>query len=148
MTKEVTQEVTKAVTEQTTETTREVTQGGTSTHEVKMLLQDPQVLVMSVSKDVEALTASVKDSIALFRENQTLLNHLLADMQEHTALDRHIHAEFAALQGDINGTQDRPGVKTRLHDVEGKMANIWKVLWSVIATAITSAAAYMIANFK
>lgn len=113
-----------------------------------MVESDPKLLILTVSKDLESLTASVKDSIALFRENQSLLNHLLADMQEHTALDKHIHAEFAALQGDINGTQDRPGVKTRLHDVEGKMANIWKVLWSVIATAVTSAAAYMVANFK
>lgn len=110
--------------------------------------RDPEVLIMSISKDVEALAKLCTSNQELFRENQSNLNRLLADMQEHKAIDNRFYSEFSAMQLQIYGSGAEPGMKTRLHETEGRVGNMWKVVWAAIATFATSAVVYFFTSLK
>lgn len=113
-----------------------------------MALESPEVLIMSVSKDVERLTVAVAENAALFKENQHALTQLIAEMREHKAVDDLIHTEFTKMQSQIYGTTSEPGLVTKVHDINGKMGNIWKVLWSAIATAVTTGVGLLFAKIN
>lgn len=102
--------------------------------------------ILSVSKDVEALTNVVRDNAMLFRENQAMLNQVLRDMQEHKSLDNKIHNDFTIMQTHIFGTPQDAGLLTKVHDLNGKMGSIWKLLWAIITAAVTGGGA--LAYFK
>jgi len=102
-------------------------------------MQSTEVLLMSVSKDIERLTGSVQEMSALFQENQRSLNQLIIELREHKATDSTIHADFARMQQHMYGTPGMPGLLSNVHDIGGKMGNIWKVLWTTIAAVVTTA---------
>lgn len=106
----------------------------------------PESLILSVSKDVEALTKTVHDSAMLFRENQAMLNQVLRDMQEHKSLDAKIHADFTTMQTHVFGTPQDAGLVTKVHDLNGKVGSMWKLLWAIITAAVTGGGA--LAYFK
>lgn len=91
--------------------------------------------MMSVSKDMESLARVTYENALLFKENQAMLNRLLADMQEHKAIDNKIHSDFSAMQVHLFGTPNQPGLITKVHDMESKMGNLWKLLWTLITAA-------------
>ena len=107
---------------------------------------NPELLILSVSKDVEALTKSMQDCTLLFRENQAMLNQVLRDMQEHKSLDAKIHADFITMQTHVFGTPQDAGLVTKVHDLNGKVGSLWKLLWAIITSAVAGGGA--LAYFK
>lgn len=101
------------------------------------MMENPETVIVSLAKDVEALAKVTTDNAILFKENQSMLNRLLADMQEHKAMDNKIHQDFTTMQTHIFGSPSEPGLITKVHDMEGKMGNLWKLLWTMIASAVT-----------
>jgi len=97
-----------------------------------------EVLISSLSKDVEAVTRTLHDTIILFRENQAMLNRVLADMQEHKALDQRIHTDFLTMQEHIYGKPNEPGLVTKVHELNGKVGNLWKLFWAIVTAAATA----------
>jgi hypothetical protein len=106
----------------------------------------PENMILSVSKDVEALAKTMQDSILLFRENQAMLNRVLADMQEHKAVDSRIHADFIIMQAHVFGTPADAGLTTKVHELQSKVGSLWKLFWAVVTAAVTGGGA--LAYFK
>jgi len=115
---------------------------------VGMALESPEALIVSISKDVERLTASVHENTLLFHANQQALNTLIAELREHKAIDDHVHKDFRAMQVHMYGTAETPGLVTHVHDLKGKVGSIWKVVWSFIGAMATGIAGYMVSHLK
>ena len=105
-----------------------------------MALESPEAMIVSISKDVERVTAAVAENAILFRENQHALQKLLIELREHKAVDDMIHKDVSLMQERIYGVQGQPGLVTKVHDVENKVGNMWKVLWATIGAVVTGAA--------
>jgi len=112
-----------------------------------MALESPEVLIMSLSKDVEQLEQLVKENAVLFRENQHSLTQLIAELREHKAIDDAIHADFRRIQEQIYGSGSVTGMVTKVHDNSAKIGNIWKLLWATIASMTTGAISLILSKF-
>lgn len=102
-----------------------------------MSLESTEAMIVSISKDVERVTAAVEENAILFRENQKSLQTLLIELREHKAIDDMIHQDVKLMQERVFGIQGQPGLVTKVHDVENKVGNMWKVLWATIGAAAT-----------
>lgn len=115
---------------------------------ITMALESPEAMIISLSKDVDRLMATVHENATLFRENQHALNTLIAELREHKAIDDSIHKEFHNLQVHVYGTPGQAGLVTHVHDLKGKVGSIWKVIWAFMGSVATGLAGYLVANFK
>lgn len=111
-----------------------------------MALESPEAMIISLSKDVERLTATVHENAVLFRENQHALNTLIAELREHKAVDDRIHVDFSRMQQQIYGTHSEVGIVTTIHDLQSKVGSMWKVIWTFIGGLATGIAGYMIST--
>jgi len=109
-----------------------------------MALESPEALIISLSKDVERLTATVHENAVLFRENQHALNTLLSEMREHKAIDDLIHIDFARLQQQVYGSHQEVGIITTIHDLQGKVGSIWRLVWAFLGSLATGVAGYLL----
>ena len=109
---------------------------------------NPERLILLVSKDVERLTSAMTENTVLFRENQNALTQLISEMREHKAIDDRIHFEFTKMQDQIYGTASEIGLVTKVHDINGKMSNIWKLVWTAMGTAVTAGLGLLFSRFN
>ena len=109
-----------------------------------MALESPEAMIISLSKDVERLTSTVHDNAILFRENQHALNTLIAEMREHKAVDDRIHVDFSRLQQQVYGSHQEVGIITTLHDLQGKVGSVWKLVWAFLGSLATGLAGYLL----
>lgn len=112
-----------------------------------MALESPEVLIMSLSKDIERLTATVAENAVLFRENQHALTQLIAELREHKAIDDAIHIDFRKMQDHLYGTSTTSGIVTKVHTVEGKIGSLWKLLWATIGSVATGGVSILFSKF-
>jgi hypothetical protein len=111
-----------------------------------MALESPEAMIISLSKDVERLTATVHDNAILFRENQQALNALIAEMREHKAVDDRLYGDFHRMQEQVYGTGAQVGLVTHVHDLKGKVGAVWRVIWSFIGAVATGIAGFLVSG--
>lgn len=109
-----------------------------------MSLESPEAMMISISKDVERLTATVHENAVLFRENQHALNTLIAELREHKAIDDRVHNDFHRMQERIYGTTAEVGLVTHMHDLQGKVGSIWRLVWAFLGSLATGVAGYLL----
>jgi len=102
-----------------------------------MALESPEAMIISLSKDVERVTAAVHENAVLFHENQKALQTLLIELREHKAIDDMIHQDVKLMQERLYGIQGSPGITTKVHDLDNKVSNMWKTLWAAIGALVT-----------
>ena len=117
-------------------------------NKVGMALESPEALIISISKDVERLTASVHENALLFHANQQALNTLIAEHREHKAIDDHYHKDFKEMHLQMYGSAETPGLVTHVHDLKGKVGSMWKVVWAFIGSLATGVAGYLLSSLK
>ncbi len=113
-----------------------------------MALESPEALIISISKDVERLTAAVHENSVLFHANQQQLNTLIAELREHKAIDDHVHRDFKDLHIHVFGSPETPGLVTHVHDLKGKVGSMWKLIWAFLGSMATGVAGYLISTLK
>ncbi len=111
-----------------------------------MALESPEAMIISLSKDVERLTATVHENAILFRENQHAMNTLIAELREHKAVDDRIHTDFTHMQQLVYGTHAEVGIVTHLHDLQGKVGSMWKLIWAFLGSIATGVAGYLLST--
>lgn len=109
-----------------------------------MALESPEAMIISLSKDVERLTATVHENAVLFRENQHALNSLIAEMREHKAVDDRVHTDFQKMQEQIYGTPAEVGLVTHIHDLKSKVGSVWTLIWAFLGSLATGLAGYLL----